>query len=195
MNERDTTLQKLEAEQRESLARFRELEAQADLAETEDELDILTGARERRDDIDRELKALRAADQKDWERLKTRAHEARLRFGEYMDRAGLQWAQLRETWRRQREAELLELGAQVDRWDASRQRTAAEDSLLTREEFDFIQRELRTSGELLKGMRHSHGRAWSQARERYEASWRDLMERSQRIRTDGGLHAGGVSPS
>ncbi|GMT98470.1 hypothetical protein KH5H1_25890 [Corallococcus caeni] len=184
MTEQDAYIQKMEAEQREATARFREIEAQADLADNEDTLDVLTGVRGFNDDVNRELQALRRADQRDWDRLKDNAEHARRRFREHLDRAGTRWEELRVAYRRQREDEVRELSAQVDRWEAARKRSSAEDSLLTREEFDFIKRGLKTAGELLDNLRHAHGQAWKTARDQYEANWRELQERSRRIRAD-----------
>ncbi|NBD12402.1 sll1863 family stress response protein [Corallococcus silvisoli] len=194
MSERDEYIQKLEAEQQEATARFREIQAQADLAQSEDELQVLTGARALQNDVDREIQALRAADQRDWERVKERAEKARLRFSAYVDRAGLQWNQLRDGYRRKREAELDELGAQVDGWEATHQRGSAETSLLTRRELEFVKRGLRSSGDLLRNMRHSRGQAWKQAREEYESAWRDLREHYRRIRAEGGSDADQAPP-
>ncbi|RKH50195.1 hypothetical protein D7X55_27080 [Corallococcus sp. AB049A] len=194
MTERDAYIQKMEAEQREATARFREIEAQADLADSEDTLDVLTGARAFNDDVDRELQALRRADARDWERLKNGADTARRRFHEHLDRAGTHFEALREGYRRQREAELNALGAQMDRWVASRQRTRAEDSLLTREELDFITRGLKNAGALLENLRHARGHVWKTARDQYEANWRELVERSRRIRADAALEEPGASP-
>ncbi|MBZ4330184.1 MULTISPECIES: hypothetical protein [unclassified Corallococcus] len=194
MTERDAYIQKLEAEQREATARFREIEAQADLADSEDSLDVLTGAQAFGDDVNRELQALRRADERDWERVKAGAEKARGRFREHLDRASSRWEALREGYRRQREAELKALGAQMDGWIAAHQRTRAEDSLLTREELDFITRGLKTSGELLKNLRHAHGHAWKTARDQYEANWRELQERSRHIRAEGATAPEGASP-
>ncbi|NOK11709.1 hypothetical protein [Corallococcus exercitus] len=195
MTEQDAYIQKMEAEQREATARFREIEAQADLADSEDSLDVLTGVRGFNDDVNRELQALRRADQKDWERVKDGAEKARGRFREHLDRAGTRWEELREGYRRQREAELKELGAQMDGWIAAHERTRAEDSLLTREELDFITRGLKTAGALLDNLRHAHGHAWKTARDQYEANWRELQERSRRIRAEGAQEEAGASPS
>ncbi|MHA7633918.1 sll1863 family stress response protein [Corallococcus sp. M7] len=195
MTERDAYIQKMEAEQREATARFREIEAQADLADSEDTLDVLTGARAFNDDVNRELQALRRADERDWERLKSGAEKARGRFREHLDHAGTRWEALREGYQRQREAELKELGAQMDGWIAAHKRTRAEDSLLTREELDFITRGLKTSGEMLKNLRHARGHVWKTARDQYEANWRELQERSRRIRADGAQEEAGASPS
>ncbi|RKH71797.1 hypothetical protein [Corallococcus aberystwythensis] len=194
MTEQDAYIQKMEAEQREATARFREIEAQAELADSEDSLDVLTGGRELNDDVNRELQALRRADQRDWDRLKDGVEKARRRFHDHLDRAGTHWDQLRAGYRRQREAELRELGAQMDRWVASRQRTAAEDSLLTRQEIDFFKRDLKNSGELLKNLGHARGQAWKTARDQYEDAWRGLLERSRRIRADG-IAADSAAPS
>ncbi|RKG79355.1 hypothetical protein D7W79_10500 [Corallococcus exercitus] len=195
MTEQDAYMQKVEAEQREATARFREIEAQADLADNEDALDALTGARQFNDDVNRELQALRRADQRDWDRMKDGVEKARRRFHEHLDRAGTRWEDLRVTYRRQREAELMELSAQVDRWVAARKRATAEDSLLTREELDFIKRGLKNAGELLNNLSHAHGHAWKTARDQYEANWRELMERSRRIRADTDVTAGSAAPS
>lgn len=195
MTERDAYIQKMEAEQREATARFQELEAQADLAQSEDELDILSGVRERSDDFQREVQALRQADQQDWQRVKAAVEKARTRFGDHLDRAGERWEQMRAVYRREREDELRQLGAQMDRWEASRDRTAAEDSLLTRQEFDFMKRGLQSTRTLLMHLGSSRGDAWKQAREEYEAAWRDLRERSRRIRADSPSDADIASPS
>ncbi|MBN9682547.1 MULTISPECIES: hypothetical protein [unclassified Corallococcus] len=195
MTERDAYIQKMEAEQREATARFREIEAQADLADSEDTLDVLTGARAFNDDVNRELQALRRADERDWERVKAGAEKARGRFREHLDKAGSRWAGLREGYQRQREAELKELGAQMDSWIAAHKRTRAEDSLLTREELDFITRGLKSSGEMLKNLRHARGHVWKTARDQYEANWRELQERSRRIRAEGAQEEAGASPS
>ncbi|NOK17439.1 hypothetical protein [Corallococcus carmarthensis] len=195
MTEQDAYIQKMEAEQREATARFREIEAQAELADNEETLDVLTGARAFNDDVTRELQALRRADQSDWERVKDGAEKARRRFHEHLDRAGTRWEELRVAYRRQREDELRELSAQVDRWEASRKQSRAEDALLTREELDFITRGVKNAGELLKNMRHARGQVWKTARDQYEANWRELMERSRRIRAEGALDESGASPS
>ncbi|WP_375754544.1 hypothetical protein [Corallococcus exercitus] len=194
MTEQDAYIQKMEAEQREATARFREIEAQAELADNEETLDVLTGVRGFNDDVNRELQALRRADQRDWERLKGGAENARRRFHEHLDRAGTRWEELRAAYRRQREAEVRELSAQVDRWEAARRRATAEDSLLTREELDFIKRGLKNAGDLLNNLRHAHGHAWKTVREQYEANWRELMERSRRIRADSDVAAGSTAP-
>lgn len=195
MTERDAYIQKMEAEQSEATARFREIEAQADLADSEDSLDVLTGARAFNDDVNREIQALRRADERDWERVKAGAEKTRGRFREHLDRAGTHWEGLREGYQRQREAELKELGAQMDGWIAAHKRSRAEDSLLTREELDFITRGLKTSGEMLKNLRNAHGHVWKTARDQYEANWRELQERSRIIRSDGAQDESGVSPS
>ncbi|CAM3325722.1 hypothetical protein G4177_27150 [Corallococcus sp. ZKHCc1 1396] len=193
MTERDAYIQKMEAEQREATARFQELEAQSDLAESEDELDLITGAKERSDDFQREVQALRHAEQQDWHRVKTAAEKARTRFMDHLDRAGLQWDQLRTAYRREREAELRNLGAQMDQWEAAHARTTAEDSLLTRQEIDFMKRDLLNTRSLLLHLGRARGAAWKEAREEYEAAWRDLRERSRRIRADSST--GIASPS
>ncbi|MBN8233139.1 hypothetical protein JYK02_37060 [Corallococcus macrosporus] len=195
MTERDAYIQKLEAEQREATARFREIEAQAELADNEDALDVLTGARQFNDDVNRELQALRRADQRDWDRLKAGVETARHRLHEHLDRADTRWSDLRAAYRRQREAELMELGAQVDRWEAARKRATAEDSLLTREELDFIKRGLKNAGDLLRNLRLANGHAWKTVRAQYEANWRELMDRSRRIRAEGVLDEYGAAPS
>ncbi|AFE07227.1 hypothetical protein COCOR_06936 [Corallococcus coralloides DSM 2259] len=194
MTERDAYIQKMEAEQREATARFREIEAQAELADSEDSLDVLTGARAFNDDVNRELQALRRADERDWDRLKDGADKARSRLREHLDHAGNRWGELREGYQRQREAELKELGAQMDGWIAAHKRSRAEDSLLTREELDFITRGLKTSGEMLKNLSHARGHAWKTARDQYEANWRELQERSRIIRSDGAQEEAGASP-
>lgn len=195
MTEQDAYIQKVEAEQREATARFREIEAQADLADNEEALDTLTGVREFNDNVNREIQALRRADQRDWDRLKDGAEKARRRLHEHLNRADSHFAQLREGYRRQREAELNELGAQMDQWVAAHQRTRAEDSLLTREELDFITRGLSNAKQLLQNLRHARGHAWKTARDQYEANWRELQERSRRIRAEGTAEAPGASPS
>ncbi|MFB1481762.1 hypothetical protein [Corallococcus sp. RDP092CA] len=195
MTERDAYIQKLEAEQREATARFREIEAQADLADNEEALDTLTGVREFNDDVNRELQALRRSDEQDWDRLKDGAEKARRRLHERLDRADTHFGQLREGYRRQREAELKELGAQLDGWIASHQQSRAEDSLLTREELDFLTRGMKNAREMLQNLRHSRGHVWKTARDQYEANWRELVERSRRIRAEGSPEAQGASPS
>ncbi|WP_223638158.1 hypothetical protein [Corallococcus sp. EGB] len=195
MTEQDAYIQKLEAEQREATARFREIEAQADLADNEEALDTLTGVREFNGDVNRELQAIRRADQRDWDRLKDGAEKARRRFREQLDRADAHFARLREGYRRQREAELDELGAQMDRWVASHQQSMAESALLTREELDFMTRGLGNAREMLQNLRHARGQVWKTAREQYEANWRELQERSRRIRAEGSVEAQGTSPS
>ncbi|RKI42663.1 hypothetical protein D7Y27_16495 [Corallococcus sp. AB004] len=195
MTEQDAYIQKMEAEQREATARFREIEAQADLADSEDSLDVLTGARAFNDDVNREIQALRRTDQRDWDRVKAGAEKAHSRFREHLDHASTRWAELREGYSRQREAELKELGAQMDGWIAAHKRSRAEDSLLTHEELDFITRGLKNSGELLKNLRNARGHVWKTARDQYEANWRELQERSRRIRADGALDESGASPS
>ncbi|RYZ33992.1 MAG: hypothetical protein EOO71_40465 [Myxococcaceae bacterium] len=182
--ERDAYIRKMEAEQREATARFQELEAQSDLVESQDELDLITGAKERSDDFQREVQALRHADQQDWHRVKTAAEKARTRFMDHLDRAGLEWKKLRAAYRRDREDELRILGARLDQWEASHQRTAAEDSLLTRQELEFMKRGLLDTRGLLQHLGHADGAAWKQARESYEAAWRDLRDRSRHIRAD-----------
>ncbi|RKH40658.1 hypothetical protein [Corallococcus llansteffanensis] len=176
MTERDAYIQTMEAEQRAATARFLEIEAQAGLAESEDELDLLFDARERSDDFHREVQALRHADHQDWHRAKADAEKARTRFDDALDRAGDQWELLRAGYRREREAELRHLGALVALWEAAQ--------LLSRHEVELLKRGLQDARGLLMHLGRSHGAAWTHAREDYEATWRDLRAHTHHLHDD-----------
>lgn len=185
MKEKDAYLLKMESEKRTAEAKLAEADAQSDLAKAKEELDVVSGAKQRTEDFDRGVEALRRASDQDFERMKANTEKLRIELERSLNEASLKLDALREGYRRTREAELRQLGAQVDQWESSRRRTWAEDSLLTREELTFVKRSLQNTGTLLKNLGRTRGEAWRQAKREYESAWTDLWERSRRIRADG----------
>ncbi|MBU8895404.1 hypothetical protein DRW03_14710 [Corallococcus sp. H22C18031201] len=184
MTEQEAYLRKLEAEKQQLSARIDELSAQADIERTDEALAELTGARQREQDFDRELAALRQADAQDFQRLKDGLERLRTRTDSFLRSAESRASALREGYRRKREAELRQLGAQFDAHTAALRRTRAEDALLTRREVEFFRQGFLTTSDLLQRLGSARGKGWAETRAEYERAWRELQESSRRIRAD-----------
>lgn len=182
MNEHDTYVMKMEAEKQRLDGRLAEIEAQADIQKADAELDEVTGARERREAFHRKLDELRQKGSQSLAQLRARVDEARDAYAKDLEAADKKGQALRGIWQRKQEAELRELEAQVDQWDASIARSDAESMLLTREEIGFLRRTLETTGRVLKRMVGASDEDWGQLRQQYETTWKELNEHADRIR-------------
>ncbi|MCP3057550.1 hypothetical protein LXT21_02035 [Myxococcus sp. K38C18041901] len=184
MNEREAYLQKMDAEKQRIDARIAEVEAQSDIRQAQDEVQELRGVKERREAFRRKLEELRQRGTEDFERGKQEllraCDDTRKSLDDAEEHAGLK----RAAYERKREAELRQLGAQFDGYEADISRSRAEDSLLTKEELRFLRSSFSSTGESLRRLMKARGGEWARLRGEYEASWRELVENSRKIRAD-----------
>jgi Skp family chaperone for outer membrane proteins len=183
MDEHDAYVKKMEAEKQSLDARLAEVEAQSDIEKADAELDEVTGARERRETFRRKLDELRQKGSQAFAQLRARVDEARDAYAKDLEAARKKLQAMHGIWQRKREAELREFGAQVDQWEASIAQSDAESMLLTREEIAFLRRSLDTTGRVLKRMVGASDEDWGQLRQQYEATWKELTEHANRIRS------------
>ncbi|WP_163862012.1 hypothetical protein [Myxococcus eversor] len=185
MNEREAYLRKMDAEKQRIDARIAEVEAQSDIRKADDDLKELRGVKERREAFHRKLEEWRKRGTEDFERGKQEmlqvCDDTNKSLVDAEEKAGVR----RATYERKREAELRELGAQFDAWDANVSQTRAEDSLLTKQELQFLRGSFKSTGDALRRLMSAKGGEWSRLRQEYEASWRELQENSRKIRADG----------
>jgi|GEM_PF-2795287 len=184
MNEREAYLRKMDAEKQRIDARIAEVEAQSDIRQADDELKELRGVKERREAFHRKLEEWRQRGTEDFERGKQEllrvCDDTNKSLVDAEEKAGVR----RATYERKREAELRELGAQFDAWESNVSQTRAEDSLLTKQELQFLRGSFKSTGDALRRLMSAKGGEWSRLRQDYEASWRELMENSRKIRSD-----------
>ncbi|NVJ23451.1 hypothetical protein HUW62_19690 [Myxococcus sp. AM011] len=184
MNEREAYLRKMDAEKQRIDARIAEVEAQSDIRKADDDLKELRGVKERREAFHRKLEEWRKRGTEDFERGKQEllqvCDDTNKSLVDAEEKAGVR----RATYERKREAELRELGAQFDAWDANVSQTRAEDSLLTKQELQFLRGSFKSTGDALRRLMSAKGGEWSRLRQEYEASWRELQENSRKIRAD-----------
>lgn len=185
MNEREAYLRKMDAEKQRIDARIAEVEAQSDIRKADDDLKELRGVKERREAFHRKLEEWRKRGTEDFERGKQEllqvCDDTNKSLVDAEEKAGVR----RATYERKREAELRELGAQFDAWDANVSQTRAEDSLLTKQELQFLRGSFKSTGDALRRLMSAKGGEWSRLRQEYEDSWRELQENSRKIRADG----------
>lgn len=184
MNEREAYLQKMDAEKRRIDARIAEVEAQSDIRQADDEVKELRGVKEKREAFHRKLEEWRQRGTEDFEKgrqeLLRVCDDTNKSLVDAEEKAGVK----RATYERKREAELRELGAQFDGWEADVSRTRAEDSLLTKQELQFLRGSFKSTGDALRRLMAAKGGEWSRLRQQYEDSWRELQENSRKIRAD-----------
>ncbi|QSQ25978.1 hypothetical protein JY651_14070 [Pyxidicoccus parkwayensis] len=184
MTEQEAYVKKMEAEKQRLDARIVEAEASADVREAKTEIKEVSGAKKLMDNFRRKLDDIRKRGTEDFEGGKAelrRAYEATDKAVAEME---TKVDVVHAGYERKRDAELRTLGAQIDGWQASFSRSRAESTLLTREEFTFLRRSLQNTQAVLKDLMKSKGKDWSRLKKEYEAAWKDLCERSDKIRAD-----------
>jgi len=185
MTEREAYLQKMEAEKRSIDARIAEVEAQDDIRKADDVSRELSGAKRRREEFHRRLEALRQRGTEDFEagraELRRAYDDANQSVADAEERAGVR----RANYERKREAELRELGAQFDGWQAAISGSRADDSLLTRQELDFVRQSFKSTGDCLRRLMTAKGADWSRLRKEYDAAWSELVGRYREVRGGG----------
>lgn len=196
MTEREAYLKKMDAEERQIDARIAEVEAQSDIRAAGEEVKELSGAKQRREAFHRKLEDLRTRGSEGFERAKAElgkfCDDTYKSLSDAEGRASVE----RATYERKREAELRQLGAQFDEREANISRTRSEDSLLTKQEFEFVRRSFTSTGDALRRLMSSKGGDWSRLRKEYEASWNELLENSRKIRGNSpGAEGSPPSPS
>ncbi|AGC46856.1 hypothetical protein MYSTI_05579 [Myxococcus stipitatus DSM 14675] len=184
MNEREATLRKMDAEKQRIDARIAEVEAESDLREAKDELKELRGVKERREAFRRQLEDLRQRGTEDFEQGKQELLRACEATGKSLDEAEKQAEVRRAAYERKRDAELRQMGAQFDGWEADLSRSRAEDALLSKQELQFLRSSFKSTGDALRRLMTSKGGDWARLRKEYEASWSELKENSRKIRAD-----------
>ncbi|NTX33102.1 hypothetical protein HUA78_01490 [Myxococcus sp. CA033] len=185
MNEREAYLQKMDAEKKRIDARIAEVEAQSDIRKADEEVKELHGVKQRREAFRGKLEEWRQRGTEDFERGKKEllraCDDTNKSLVDAEEKAGVR----RATYERKREAELRELGAQFDGWEASIAQSRAEDSLLTKQELQFLRGSFKSTGDALRRLMSAKGGEWSTLRGEYEASWKELLDNSRKIRADG----------
>ncbi|MCE9668033.1 hypothetical protein LY474_09435 [Myxococcus stipitatus] len=185
MTEREAYLQKMEAEKQGIDARIAEVEAQDDIRKADDESRELSGAKRRREEFHQRLEALRQRGTESFEagraELRRAYDDANQSVAEAEERAGVR----RANYERKREAELRELGAQFDGWQAAISASRADDSRLTRQELDFVRQSFKSTGDCLRRLMTAKGADWSRLRQEYDAAWNELVGRYREVRGGG----------
>jgi chromosome segregation ATPase len=184
MTEQEAYVKKMEAEKQQLDARLAEVEAEADIRQTDAEIKELSGAKRRAENYRRKLEEIQKRGTENFENIKAELRGAYEDLHEAVIKMETKVEVVRAGYERKREAELRNLGAQFDGWEASMVRTRAEDSLLTREELNFLRRSLQNTQAVLKDLMTSKGKDWPRMKKEYEAAWNDLLERSEKIRAD-----------
>ncbi|WP_163988139.1 hypothetical protein [Pyxidicoccus caerfyrddinensis] len=184
MTEQEAYVKKMEAEKQQLDARLAEVEAEADVRKAEADIQELSGAKRRSENFRRKLEEIRRKGTEDFESGKVELRRAYEELDKSVTGMETKVEVVRAGYERKREAELQSLGAQFAGWEANRDRTRAEDTLLTREEFVFLRRSLQNTQAVLKDLMKSKGKEWPRMKKEYEAAWNDLCERSEKIRAD-----------
>lgn len=184
MTEQEAYVKKMEAEKQRLDARIAEAEAAADIREAKTELKEASGAKRLADSFRRKLDDLRKRGTENFEGGKAELHQAYQAADKAVADMEGKVDVLHAGYERKRDAELRNLGAQIDGWEASFARSRAESDLLTREELTFLRRSLQNTQAVLKDLMKSKGKDWPRLKKEYEASWKDLCERSEKIRAD-----------
>ncbi|MCP3099989.1 hypothetical protein LZ198_14025 [Myxococcus sp. K15C18031901] len=195
MTEREAYLQQMEAEKRGIDARIAEVEAQEDIRKADDEAQALSGAKRRREEFRRKLEVLRQRGTENFDagkaELRRAYDDANQSVAEAEERAGVR----RADYERKREAELRELGAQFDGWQASVSRSRADDSILTRQELDFVRQSFKSTGDCLRRLMTAKGADWSRLRKEYDGAWDELVGKYREVRSSGGSGVAEQPPS
>ena len=184
MTEQEAYVKKMEAEKQQIDARIAEAEASADIRQAKDEIKELSGAKRRAEQFHLKLRELRDRGTGNFEAAKAELHRAFEDVDKALTEMETKVEVIRAGYERKREAELRNLGAQIDGWEASLARTRAEDSLLTREELAFLRRSFQNTQAVLKDLMTRKGQDWPRLKKEYEAAWNDVCERSEKIRAD-----------
>ncbi|WP_426751542.1 hypothetical protein [Myxococcus sp. Y35] len=193
MTEQEAYVKQMDAEKRRLDARIAETEAQADVRQADAELKDLSGVRRVFDRFRQKLDELSSRQTQNFDQGKAELRKSYDDLNQAVIDMDARMALVRAGYERKREAELRELGAQMDGWEASISQSRSEDSRLTRQELEFIRRSFHDTESALRRLMSSHGDNWSKLKKDYEASWRELRERSDKIRA--GAEAQPSSPA
>ncbi|AEI66621.1 hypothetical protein [Corallococcus macrosporus] len=182
MTEQEAYVKQMDAEKQRLDARIAETEAQADVRQASDELKDMSAIRRVFDTFRSKLDALSKRETRNFDQGKAELRKSYDDANQAVIEMDAKMALVRAGYERKREAELRALGAQMDGWDASISQSRAEDSRLTRQELQFVRRSLNDTEAALRRLMSSHGADWSKLKKDYEDSWRELRERSEKIR-------------
>ncbi|WIG96781.1 hypothetical protein [Myxococcus sp. SDU36] len=182
MTEQEAYVKQMDAEKRRLDARIAETEAQADVRQASDELKDMSAIRRVFEKFRLKLDELGKRQTQNFDQGKAELRKSYDDTNQAVIEMEAKMALVRAGYERKREAELRALGAQVDGWEASAAQSRAEDSRLTRQELEFIRRSLHDTESALRRLMSSHGENWSKLKKDYEDSWRELRERSDKIR-------------
>jgi len=182
MTEQEAYVKQMDAEKRRLDARIAETEAQDDVRQADTELKDLSRVRRVFDTFRQKLDVLSKQQTQNFDQGKAELRKSYDDLNQAVIDMDARVELVRAGYERKREAELRALGAQVDGWAASVAQSRAEDSRLTRQEVEFIRRSLHDTQSALQRLMSSHGDNWSRLKKDYEKSWRELQERSEKIR-------------
>ncbi len=185
MTEQEAYVKQMDAEKQRLDARIAESEAQSDVREADARLKDLSGVRRVFEKFRQKLESLNQRQTQNFDQGKAELRQSYDDLNQSVIEMEARMALVRAEYERKREAELRALGAQMDGWDASIAQSRAEDSRLTRQELEFLRRSLHDTESSLRRLMSSHGENWAKLKKDYEASWRELRERSDQIRAGG----------